>query len=139
VSRAIALLVAVLLVPSLLVGAAAYAERDDHGAHGLVRVHATRAEAVEERQAVGSSASASATWCGGPSRVDLAPNTVAGFPVHWIYATPSDGGDRFGAFFASAMQTDAEEIDAWWRREDPVRTPRNDLAQLPCGQQLDLT
>jgi hypothetical protein len=37
------------------------------------------------------------------------------------------------------MQTDAESIDAWWRREDPTRTPRNDLAQLQCGQQLDVT
>lgn len=37
------------------------------------------------------------------------------------------------------MQTDAETIDAWWRREDPARTPRNDLTQLSCGAQLDLT
>jgi hypothetical protein len=66
------------------------------------------------------------------------PNAVAGFPVHWIYAIPSDGQDRL-ATYAHAMQTDAEAIDAWWRREDPARTLRNDLAQLPCGLQLDLS
>jgi hypothetical protein len=81
---------------------------------------------------------AAATWCGTQSQVDLAPNTVAGFPVHWMYALPSDGADRF-ATYANVMQADAEAIDAWWRREDPSRTPRNDLAPLPCGQQLDLT
>ena len=37
------------------------------------------------------------------------------------------------------MQTDAEAIDAWWRREDPSRTPRNDLRPLPCGAQLDIS
>ena len=83
-------------------------------------------------------ASASATWCGRPSAVDRAPNAVAGHPVHWIYAIPSDGPDRFSTY-ASVMQTDAEAIDAWWRREDSLRTPRNDLTRLPCGTQLDLT
>jgi hypothetical protein len=37
------------------------------------------------------------------------------------------------------MQTDAESIDTWWRSQDANRTPRNDLAQLTCGIQLDLT
>jgi hypothetical protein len=83
-------------------------------------------------------ASASATWCGSPSAVDRAPNVVAGHPVHWIYAIPSDGPDRFSTY-ASLMQTDAEAIDVWWRREDPLRTPRNDLTRLACGTQLDLT
>ncbi len=63
---------------------------------------------------------------------------LSGSPVHWIYALPSDAPDRFSTF-AHVMQTDAEAIDAWWRREDPLRVPRNDLAQLPCGAQLDLT
>ena len=58
--------------------------------------------------------------------------------MHWIYVLPSDAPDRFSTF-ASAMQTDAEAIDAWWRREDPTRVPRNDLTQLSCGAQLDLT
>ena len=106
-------------------------------AHGLSVSTVTKSSqsalpAVRARQA------ASATWCGTPAQVDLAPNTLAGFPVHWMYAVPSDGGDRF-ATYASVMQTDAEAIDAWWRSQDPSRTPRNDLTALPCGQQLDLT
>ena len=81
---------------------------------------------------------AAATWCGAPAQADLRPNLVSGFPVHWIYVLPSDAPDRFSTF-ASLMQTDAETIDAWWRREDPSRMPRNDLAQFSCGPQLDLT
>jgi Divergent InlB B-repeat domain len=81
---------------------------------------------------------AAATWCGQPTQADLVPNLVAGYPVHWIYAVPSDGADRLAAV-ANQMQTDAEEVDAWWRREDPARAPRNDLTQLPCGAQLDLS
>jgi hypothetical protein len=104
---------------------------------GLGYVHTIRASETA-LPAVGTPASAAATWCGSPTQADLQPNTLAGFPVHWIYATPSDGQDRF-ATFAHAMQTDAEAIDAWWRREDPTRTLRNDLTQLSCGLQLDLT
>ncbi len=37
------------------------------------------------------------------------------------------------------MQTDAETIDAWWRREDPTRTPRFDTFAFPCGTQLDIS
>ena len=83
-------------------------------------------------------ARSAATWCGTPAQADLRPNTLSGFPVHWIYVLPSDAPDRFTTF-ASAMQTDAEAIDAWWRREDTARVPRNDLAQLSCGAQLDIS
>jgi len=79
-----------------------------------------------------------ATWCGTPAQADLAPNALAGNPVHWVYAIPSDGADRF-ASYGSLMQTDAESIDAWWRAQDPLRAPRNDLASFSCGAQLDLT
>ncbi len=79
-----------------------------------------------------------ASWCGTPASADLRPNVVSGSPVHWIYVLPADAPDRFSTF-ASRMQTDAETIDAWWRREDPMRVPRNDLTQLSCGVQLDLT
>ena len=83
---------------------------------------------------VQASTRSAATWCGTPARADLGPNTLSGFPVHWMYVLPSDAPDRFSTF-ASAMQTDAEAIDAWWRREDPTRTPRNDLTQrrLPAA------
>ena len=83
-------------------------------------------------------AESASTWCGTPTQQDLAPNATAGYGVHWIYAIPSDGTDRFSTF-ASAMQTDAELIDVWWRGQDPTRTPRDDLARFPCGTQLDLS
>ena len=79
-----------------------------------------------------------ATWCGSSSTEDRSPNAVAGNPVHWVYAIPSDGTDRL-AEMASVMQTDAEQIDAWWRAQDTTRAPRNDLTQFPCGLQLDIT
>lgn len=123
--------VAAVLVPGTVAGADAVAESDR-----LANVHATTASTG--LPAIRASSSATATWCGAPSQVDRTPNLSAGFPVHWIYAVPSDGADRLGSL-ASTMQTDAESIDAWWRREDPTRTPRNDLAQFSCGAQLDLT
>jgi hypothetical protein len=83
-------------------------------------------------------AAAAATWCGTSQTADLTPNAVAGFAVKWIYVTPSDSADRLSTV-AHTMQTDAEAIDAWWRREDPTRTPRNDVAPLSCGLQLDLS
>jgi Divergent InlB B-repeat domain len=125
----VAVLVAAVLVPGAVTGAGGLAD-------GL-SVHETTT-ASKRLPAVRAPASAAATWCGTPSQVDRAPNLLAGYPVHWIYAVPSDGADRLGTF-ASTMQTDAESIDAWWRREDPARTPRNDLTSFPCGPQLDLT
>jgi hypothetical protein len=83
-------------------------------------------------------ARAAATWCGTPSQVDAEPNAVAGYPVHWVYAFPSDGQDRFSTL-ANVMETDWETIDSWWRGQDPTRTPRADLAQFSCGRQLDLS
>jgi hypothetical protein len=79
-----------------------------------------------------------ASWCGAAAEADRAPNVVAGHPVHWVYAIPSDGQDRLSTL-ANVMQTDAEEIDAWWRTQDSTRVPRNDLTQFACGQQLDIT
>jgi hypothetical protein len=79
-----------------------------------------------------------ATWCGTASQLDRAPNAIAGHPVHWVYAISSDGEDRL-ASVASVMQTDAEEIDAWWRAQDPTRAPRNDVTAFACGRQLDIT
>jgi Divergent InlB B-repeat domain len=83
-------------------------------------------------------ARASAAWCGASSQADLTPNMLAGYPVHWIYAVPADGQDLLSTF-ASAMQTDAEAIDAWWRTQDATRVPRNDVTQFSCGVQLDVS
>jgi Divergent InlB B-repeat domain len=85
-----------------------------------------------------SRALSSATWCGTPSAIDAKPNAVAGYPVHFIYAVPSDGTVRLSTF-ANRMETDWEAIDSWWRGQDPTRTPRADVAQFACGLQLDLS
>jgi hypothetical protein len=93
--------------------------------------------ASDELTPIRTPAAATATWCGTATTEDVTPNVVAGYPIHWLYVMPSDGPDRL-ATYASVMQTDAEAIDTWWRREDPTRTPRNDLRQLSCGTQLDI-
>jgi hypothetical protein len=111
---------------------------------GGLSVHGSRFESVSAAVSTGAlpaartRALASAAWCGASSQIDLTPNAVAGFPVHWIYAIPSDGQDRLSTF-ASVMQTDAEAIDAWWRAQDSTRVPRNDLTQFSCGVQLDVS
>jgi hypothetical protein len=81
---------------------------------------------------------AQAAWCGDAAQADRIPNAVAGNPIHWVYVIPSDGGDNLTGL-ASVMQSDAEQIDAWWRGQDPTRTPRNDVATFSCGTQLDIT
>ena len=95
-------------------------------------------DAVLTTAAPSSRALSSATWCGTPSAVDAEPNAVAGNPVRFMYAIPSDGTDRFSTF-ANVMQTDWQAIDSWWKGQDSIRAPRADLAQFACGLQLDLT
>ena len=87
---------------------------------------------------VSAAPAAPAAWCGAAAQTDREPNVVAGNPIHWVYAIPSDAPDNL-AGLASVMQADAEAIDGWWRGQDPVRTPRNDVAAFACGAQLDIT
>jgi List-Bact-rpt repeat protein len=79
-----------------------------------------------------------ATWCGSAATTDRPEQASAGYSIHLVYAIPSDGTDRL-ATLASAMQTDAETTDQWWRREDPTRAPRFDTFAFACGTQLDIT
>ncbi len=58
--------------------------------------------------------------------------------MHWVYLIPSDGTDSLGAV-ANAMQSDADQVDAWWRGQDASRVPRNDVTTFSCGTQLDVT
>jgi hypothetical protein len=78
------------------------------------------------------------TWCGAERASDVPRALFGGDDVHVAYVRPSDGADRFSQF-ANAIETDAEHIDAWWRGQDPTRTPRFDETALPCGAQLDLS
>ncbi len=136
--RGMALRVAMLLLCLAVGGAGGAASEIDarFSVHDLTREHARTLASSSPSARV--PARTAATWCGTPTQADLAPNAVAGSPVHWVYAIPSDGPDRFSSY-GSLMQGDAESIDAWWRGQDPLRTPRNDLAPFSCGSQLDLT
>jgi List-Bact-rpt repeat protein len=87
---------------------------------------------------VSAGASAATAWCGAEAQSDRVPNVVAGDPVHWIYLIPADAPDSV-ASVATVMQSDAEQIDAWWRGQDSTHTARNDLATFSCGPQLDIT
>lgn len=107
------------------------------GGGGLREIHRLTAADISPIPSL-ASPEAPAAWCGSASQTDRAPNVVAGNPLHWVYAIPSDGADNL-ASVASVMQSDAEQIDGWWRREDPTRVPRNDLATFSCGTQLDVT
>jgi hypothetical protein len=126
----VARVAAVLVVATLGGGASAGAREDTSSPARLVT-----AEDVRRSPALAARA---AEWCGTTAQSDRTPNAVAGLPVHWLYVLPADGEDRI-ATAAGLMQGDAEAIDAWWRREDPTRTLRNDLAPFPCGLQLDLS
>jgi hypothetical protein len=78
------------------------------------------------------------TWCGTPATEDRAPDLFGGPRFHVVYAIPADGTDRLGEL-ANAIETDVEDIDVWWRGQDPTRAPRFDLFPFPCGAQADIT
>ena len=128
---------ATLLVASVAIAGTTAVHEGELSAGGLTMRTSTRTD-VGGSAFPASSARASATWCGAASPIDRAPNAIAGNPVHWVYAVPSDGQDRLSSL-ATVMQSNAEEIDAWWRTQDTTRLPRNDLTQFPCGLQLDIT
>lgn len=86
--------------------------------------------------AVAPGASA-AVWCGADQTAVDRPDVATGAQLHVLYAYPSDGADAFPTY-ASEIATDVETADAWWRRQDPARTPRFDLAELPGCTGLDL-
>jgi hypothetical protein len=88
---------------------------------------------------VPAQAERASSWCGTPGTVDRLPQGNPGAPVHEVYAIASDGVDRLSSGIGTLMQTDAETIDAWWRGQDPTRTPRFDTLGFGCGQQLDIS
>jgi hypothetical protein len=70
-------------------------------------------------------------WCGpGASSVDRVPDAVLGYAVHVIYVRSLSSPDRFAAW-APRLAGDAAEIEAWWRSQDPTRSPRFDLFAVP--------
>jgi hypothetical protein len=123
---------AVVLASTVFAGAATAASTDDDTRGPLALRSATSSTAAP------AAVAAPAAWCGQASQSDRTPNPVAGNPVHWVYLIPSDGTDDL-ANVASVMQGDAEQVDTWWRGQDPTRTPRHDVASFSCGTQLDIT
>jgi Divergent InlB B-repeat domain len=122
------------LVALLTCAVAAAAAPGQPAADALLRSRGT----AQTASASTAAPTALAAWCGAAAQSDRAPNIVAGSPIHWVYLIPSDGADNLGSV-ATVMQSDAEQIDAWWRGQDSARAPRNDLAGFPCGTQLDIT
>ena len=82
-------------------------------------------------------AGAAPPWCGTVA-LDNRPAIMGGPDIHVVYAVPADGIDR-SAEVALRISSDLDEVDAWWRRMDPTRTPRFDLAAFSCGSEVDLT
>lgn len=69
-------------------------------------------------------------WCGnGAGSTDRLPDTTASYQIHVVYATSSDGGDRFDVA-APAIESEIAAIDRWWRNQDPTRAPRWDTASF---------
>ena len=92
---------------------------------------ATAALAAAAVCSISHAAPVPVTWCGSvPSPTDR-PDIVGGDQIHVIYATPSDSPDRFTPV-ASAITTDLNAINSWWKRQDPTRAPRFDYAALGC-------
>ena len=73
------------------------------------------------------------TWCGTDEvSANRVPNlqVSSSHRIRVVYAIPSDGADNFAAD-ASPIATDIGAMDAWWRGQDPTRTPRFDLYPFP--------
>ena len=130
-------MLAAVALAALLVATAAGAAA---GADTPAAARLSRSSLTAEIDARGASArpAAATAWCGAAAQADRVPNAVAGNPVHWVYLIPSDGTDGLGAV-ANTMQSDADQVDAWWRGQDPTRVPRNDVTSFSCGTQLDVT
>jgi hypothetical protein len=86
--------------------------------------------------AAGVGSAQAAPWCGTTTTQDRAP-AQTGRTIRVIYAYPSDGVDR-SAELATRISADVDEIDDWWRAQDPVHEPRFDRAAFSCGPQADI-
>lgn len=73
-----------------------------------------------------------------PAAAGDAPAGAIGPSIHVLYARPAGGRDR-SASVASQLRRAVGSVDQWWRRQDPGRAPRFDLARTACGVRLDLS
>ncbi len=92
---------------------------------------ATLAAIVALVAALPAHASTPIPWCGtSSSGIDRLPDMTPAYAVHVAYVRTPGAPDRF-AEFAPRIVGDTAAFDAWWRREDPTRTPRFDLFPAP--------
>ncbi len=74
-------------------------------------------------------------WCGSGEPTTDQPDAVSAFSWHVVYATPSNGVDRF-ASYAPRLAGDVQAISNWWLGQDATRKPRFDLLDAPsCGSE----
>jgi hypothetical protein len=90
---------------------------------------ASTASALDRRGAgVPTRVRAAAGWCGGAEETAVdRPDIVGGAEIHVVYARAADVPDHF-AEDAPKIVRDLAGVDAWWRGQDPTRTPRFDFA-----------
>jgi hypothetical protein len=76
---------------------------------------------------------ASLPWCGSGEPTADQPDAVNAFEWHVVYATASNGVDRF-ADYAPRIAGDVSTLSNWWLAQDSTRRPRFDLLAAPgCG------
>jgi hypothetical protein len=87
----------------------------------------------------GGSAASAASWCGAaePSAADRLPDVARGArQIHVVFAYPADASPDLTEASARLVG-EAQAMDAWFRREDPSRTPRFDRFPAPgCDEHL---
>lgn len=110
--------------------------------HWLVAAAAAGIAAAVAAAAPGLSADGGAPthWCGASAVTDQ-PDSVSAFLVHVVYAVPADVPDRFDERVLPIL-ADLASIEAWWRSQDPARSPRFDLVGTGCDSaigRLDLS
>jgi hypothetical protein len=77
-----------------------------------------------------------AAWCGADESPGDRPDLVVGRQIHVVYAYPTDFPDRFDDMVRSIAR-DLAGVDTWWQSQDPLRTPRFDLAAFPnCNSEF---
>ena len=104
--------------------------------HHTLRLAVAALLATVAALAAGVGAARAATWCG-TTTTQNRPPALTGRSVRIVYAYPSDGADQ-SAQVAARVSADVDEIDAWWRGQDPLREPRFDRVAFACGLQADI-
>jgi Divergent InlB B-repeat domain len=100
--------------------------------HPLLRLALLGAALVAALSPTVHAAPSPVSWCGGSASASDRPDVVGGDQIHVVYAVPSDGSDRF-ASLATPIAADVGAIGDWWRKQDPTRQPRFDLAAFSCS------